>query len=416
MIISSHSVLLVCCKSLLSVVVMGFGMSVKVAPVGQIVVSSPTTWAHTTWDHTVSTQIQQAQQDTDDSSWITWSQALESDYEMYDAAKKTKKKKVPVRKLSSTTISSTRSTTSPVATVSVSAPSSTSVQTVGTDAVVTQTSVSLAPTAQGRFPNAQAFINDVISRTASRSLQIWDYAGEDLDTIYSLLCADQPLCAKISFNGSLTQEEQLIYTVFFIHLVSWIDTHMDVWWRSLSTTVQQMIINKSANTVKYCSPDVRWCSSHTIVELHLSDVGSLSEGFEVMTHELGHIVDLWILRGKSSAIDPDYTEFGTARFSIDDPSIAFYRICRSSEHSRKAECDDSSFAGWYAMSNPFEDRAEVFNLYLNHREMFVAMSETNAQLKQKFRILDRLFGWQAIVEIPVWYWSASARSWDTTRL
>ncbi len=401
-----------------------FGMSIKVHPVGELLATQSALWSETLWSDTTNPVEISVSAAGSHQSELVYSSAEQKIVQ--DGAPRT-------IKISSMSISKSTSQQSPITTINIDQnnidqnnidQNNSNVYSVDSIPVTTVeweqsprewVLVSLSSSALVWFASAQEFVDDVVRRTVNRELYIGDYAGRDLDQIYSLVCADQPLCAKILFQWSMSQEEKLVYTALFVHLVQRLDTHMQTN-RSMSNTIQQFLVNKTSDTVTYCSKEVRWCSSHTIVELNLSDMSSVSEWFEVLTHELWHIVDLGVLRGNSSTIDSQYTEFGASRFSIDDPSIAFYRICRSSETTRKSDCNDRSFAGWYAMTNPFEDRAEVFNLYLNHRSMLIAMSETSSQLKQKFRIMDRLFGGQSIADIPVWYWSETARSWDTTRL
>lgn len=43
------------------------------------------------------------------------------------------------------------------------------------------------------------------------------------------------------------------------------------------------------------------------------------------------------------------------------------------------------------MSDPFEDFAECFNLYLNHNTLFKQMARTNTILKEKYNSIANLF-------------------------
>ena len=43
------------------------------------------------------------------------------------------------------------------------------------------------------------------------------------------------------------------------------------------------------------------------------------------------------------------------------------------------------------MSDPFEDFAESFNMYLNHHNVFAILAASNNQLKQKYLYMQKLF-------------------------
>lgn len=44
------------------------------------------------------------------------------------------------------------------------------------------------------------------------------------------------------------------------------------------------------------------------------------------------------------------------------------------------------------MSDPFEDFAESFNLYLNHAAVFKLLAAHNKNLQKKYDYMDKLFG------------------------
>jgi len=60
------------------------------------------------------------------------------------------------------------------------------------------------------------------------------------------------------------------------------------------------------------------------------------EYFQVLTHELGHIMDLGALQGMSRAKNVRFTEFDKVVFAIDDPSLEYYRYSRTSEKIRRS--------------------------------------------------------------------------------
>ncbi|MDR0283164.1 MAG: hypothetical protein LBI53_08015 [Candidatus Peribacteria bacterium] len=60
------------------------------------------------------------------------------------------------------------------------------------------------------------------------------------------------------------------------------------------------------------------------------------EYFQVLTHELGHIMDLGALQGVSRLKNAWFTEFGQVVFAVDDPSLEYYRYSRTSEKIRRS--------------------------------------------------------------------------------
>jgi hypothetical protein len=102
---------------------------------------------------------------------------------------------------------------------------------------------------------------------------------------------------------------------------------------------------------------------------------------------MGHILDLGMLNGTQRTKNPDFTEFGNAVFADDDISLKYYAISRQSEIIRKALSSKKDFCSGYGMSDPFEDFAECFNLYLNHNSLFKQIAKSNKSLKQKYNYI-----------------------------
>ncbi|MEI6672390.1 MAG: hypothetical protein WCL02_03350 [bacterium] len=49
------------------------------------------------------------------------------------------------------------------------------------------------------------------------------------------------------------------------------------------------------------------------------------------------------------------------------------------------------------MSDPFEDFAECFNLYINHNSLFKQIAKTNTILKKKYNIIASIFDGQYLL-------------------
>lgn len=143
-----------------------------------------------------------------------------------------------------------------------------------------------------------------------------------------------------------------------------------------------------------------------------------NEFYQVFNHELGHIIDLGSLNGKSKVRSSLFTEFGQKNFAIDDPSIPFYSISWQSEEIRKEAATQEDFCSGYGMTDPFEDFAECHNLYLNHQNIFKTLAASNSALEQKYAYFDALYQkhYFSDSELSLLEREAGWRPWDTTRI
>ncbi|GEM_PF-974525 len=114
--------------------------------------------------------------------------------------------------------------------------------------------------------------------------------------------------------------------------------------------------------------------------------GEEADFFRVLVHEFGHIYDLYreVSDGtKSNFYDGDY------RLFVEDPSVTYYALSWSNVHDRTAELP--SFASSYGMSDPFEDFAESFTLYVLQQKTFVAWGAKYPVMKKKYDFLSQVF-------------------------
>ena len=143
-----------------------------------------------------------------------------------------------------------------------------------------------------------------------------------------------------------------------------------------------------------------------------------NEFFQVISHEMGHIIDLWWLQWVSKEKNPIFTEFNKPVFSVDDPSLEYYKYSRLSETVRKSWMTREDFCSWYGMSDPFEDFAECHNLYLNHHDYFRKLAMNNSTVKNKYNFMSNLYWWKYINNSEAKYedWKDSYRVRDTTKI
>jgi hypothetical protein len=65
-------------------------------------------------------------------------------------------------------------------------------------------------------------------------------------------------------------------------------------------------------------------------------------------------------------------------------------MSRDKENIRKATAKKKDFCSGYGMTDPFEDFAECFNLYLNHNILFREITKNNTILKKKYNFIAAL--------------------------
>ena len=129
--------------------------------------------------------------------------------------------------------------------------------------------------------------------------------------------------------------------------------------------------------------------------------------FRVLVHESGHIWDLF--REVTSGDKSDFYD-GSYRLYLEDPSVTYYGYSWSSNYDR---IDDSqAFASTYAMSDPFEDFAESFALYVLQGDTFANWQRTNRVLAQKYNYINDAFQGKTFPSAKRYY----VRPYDVTML
>ena len=228
---------------------------------------------------------------------------------------------------------------------------------------------------------------------------------------FSKLCASfKSVCDKIRRSGSFTDEDKTMKFAYSAYLLQILDKNIKNW-ANPSDALLSMLINEQ----KWSR---RGSANQNTITINLWWMKYDNEFFQVISHEMWHIVDLGWLQWTSKKKSQIFTEFNKAVFAIDDPSLEYYKYSRSSEKVRKSWMVKEDFCSWYGMSDPFEDFAECHNLYLNHHDYFRKLAMNNSNMKSKYNYFSNLYGWKYINNSEVKYenWSDSYRAWDTTKL
>lgn len=239
----------------------------------------------------------------------------------------------------------------------------------------------------------------------------FDVARDGYQLKFQELCAaNSVFCSKVNFNGNFEYKDKYMYLASAIYVLKFIDRNIKVW-SPLKNQLKTITVNSSFNSR-------RWFANWTTVTLNLWIVSSYTEFMELVSHELWHVVDLWVVKWSSSKKDNIYTEFGKSVFASDDPSLAYYKISWDSENIRKATASTVDFCSSYAMSDPFEDFAECHNLYLNHNALFKLWAQNNESMKKKYNFFANLYGWAYMfaATADLQKYTITSRPWDTTKM
>ena len=228
---------------------------------------------------------------------------------------------------------------------------------------------------------------------------------------FSKVCSKyKNICNKITRGGDFTDNDKSVKFLYVTYLLKKLDLN-STRWKNPSEALLAMLINEK-NWAR------RWSANRTTITINLWWMIYDNEFFQVISHEMWHIVDLGWLQWTSRNKSQNFTEFNKAVFAIDDPSLEYYKYSRSSETVRKSWMTKEDFCSWYGMSDPFEDFAECHNLYLNHHDYFRKLAMNNSTVKNKYNFMSNLYGWKYINDSDARYekWSNSYRVWDTTKI
>lgn len=255
-------------------------------------------------------------------------------------------------------------------------------------------------------------VNFIANEIQQKKHGVWDdiFSWDFIGSLKKICIKYEDICDMTYFNGNFESKELLYYQWLIIYTVKNIDKNLHTS-NKLKDTLYSIRLNNPWEWK-------RWYAWHNTININIWWIKNYKEFQEVLTHEIWHIVDLWIVRWKSKHKDWKFTEFGEEVFGMDDESINFYKFSWKSENTKMSWFKD--FVGWYAMTNPFEDFAESFNMYLNHYDVFKNLSKTNYKCAQKFQYIDNLFKWfyfqrdtnnsKKLEKNP------SRRPWDSTKI
>ena len=241
----------------------------------------------------------------------------------------------------------------------------------------------------------------------------YDWQENEYKLKFQNMCiANMSFCSKIKFQSEFTYKDKYMYLASAIYVLNFIGNNAQIG-APIKDQLKSISISSASNSR-------RWFANRSTVTLNLWSVKSYTEFMELVTHELWHIVDLWVIKWYSSKMDSVYTEFGKKVFAVDDASLEYYALSWQSENTRKSTSQKADFCSSYGMSDPFEDFAECQNLYLNHNAIFKAWAQQNDIMKQKYNFFANLYGgkymFASSADVSRYNVTSWWRPWDSTRM
>lgn len=211
----------------------------------------------------------------------------------------------------------------------------------------------------------------------------WSPESDLYKNKFNTLCYTfRSLCDRIDIHGSFNEKDRYFYTAIPIYLTYYMDRYGNFDYNMVDI-IDTILISANYGRRGYANQDSIIINTQTI--------NSIREYLSIMTHELGHVVDLGAVTGTMRRKDTTYTEFGQVRFSLDDPSLDYYRLSRANESTRNAGQTRNDFCSGYGQRNPFEDFSECMNLYINHHDLFEHITSRSSTLRRKYTYIKRLF-------------------------
>ena len=230
-------------------------------------------------------------------------------------------------------------------------------------------------------------------------------------SVFDKLCNKySSVCKKINWTWAFSDSEKSKKFAYVVYLLQKLDKNIKRW-TDPSKALTAMLINEQ----KW---NRRGSANRNTITINLWWMTFDNEFFQVISHEMWHIIDLWWLQWVSSKKSPVFTEFKKQVFSVDDPSIEYYKYSWTSETVRKSWVSKEDFCSGYGMSDPFEDFAECHNLYVNHHDYFRHIAMNNNTMKNKYNFFSNLYWGKYINNSEVRYENRdnSYRARDTTKL
>ena len=134
----------------------------------------------------------------------------------------------------------------------------------------------------------------------------------------------------------------------------------------------------------------------------------------LIVHECGHVIHGNLLGNSSSG--PSTFRDGNDVFASDSPAAAFFAISWSNTKKKTQGITDADFVSGYAKTDPFEDFAETFTMYVLQRPALETRATQNAIINKKLQWMEQTFPLPTnMLGTPLYTWNGTI-PWDATKL
>jgi hypothetical protein len=106
----------------------------------------------------------------------------------------------------------------------------------------------------------------------------------------------------------------------------------------------------------------------------------------IVIHELGHVVDTGLLHATSLGSTSSFVDRGKVVYSS-DPSVDLYSISWQDNRSFTEHDETQDFVSLYAMTNPYEEFADAYLMYVLHGPLFRFYGYRNDSLEEKYAFM-----------------------------
>ncbi|MFZ2150840.1 MAG: hypothetical protein WAZ12_04045 [Candidatus Absconditicoccaceae bacterium] len=241
-----------------------------------------------------------------------------------------------------------------------------------------------------------------------------DYGVGSYQNRFDKLCStNKKICKKLTFKSVYPISNKTDYLSGSVYIIGGLYKYM-ILGRDILKSFDIIGVQKEKSTKR------AWTKGDDVF-VNTNTITYNGEFVQLLGHEFGHIIDLYSINGLSKKKNKNFTEFDKSIFSIDDPSIEFYKISWNAEKIRKSKSKPEDFCSGYGMYDIFEDFAECNNLYLNHNAVFKLFAKSNIILKNKYNFVAGIYNGKYLNDNNKSYTFAnkkisSRRPWDTTKM
>lgn len=220
------------------------------------------------------------------------------------------------------------------------------------------------------------------------------------------------ICERMKLQTEFKMKEVYNFTVFTIYLITQIDRNVQLEWVvPLRNTLDSIMFDKDSEDT------TRGKAWHRNMMINTYDMRDRLELLEIITHELGHIMDLWAIQWTHEHINQEYVEFDKPSFATDDRSLRFYAVSWESKVRKRSFTRDAHLVSLYGGTNIFEDFAEFFNAWTNHHAPLIELAKNDEMIRKKYFLFKELFGKRYLNDDVNLYLDldVNTRPYDTSR-